>query len=237
MAREKVDYSDRLPHRIGDIYYDRSEVAFDDVHSGDTAQQVITLLNGGSKAYEPELMHLPAYLTMKAVPERIRGGRTGKVILTLDTRKLLGMGLTQTSVYLSRYPGDRVSQDNEIPVSVLLLPPADSLTADQLAQAPVAAFDQTFLDLGHFEGKKRLKGEFTLTNAGRSPLEVKSLQVYHPSLNVSLGESTLEPGESTRLRVTVVRKFLKRSKSRLRILLITTDPVNPKAILEVKTDK
>ena len=39
------------------------------------------------------------------------------------------------------------------------------------------------------------------------------------------------------LRVTVVRKFLKRSKSRLRILLITTDPVNPKAILEVKTDK
>ena len=237
VAREKVDYSDRLPHRIGDIYYDRSEVAFDDVHSGDTAQQVITLLNGGSKAYEPELMHLPAYLTMKAVPERIRGGRTGKVILTLDTRKLLGMGLTQTSVYLSRYPGDRVSQDNEIPVSVLLLPPADSLTADQLAQAPVAAFDQTFLDLGHFEGKKRLKGEFTLTNAGRSPLEVKSLQVYHPSLNVSLGESTLEPGESTRLRVTVVRKFLKRSKSRLRILLITTDPVNPKAILEVKTDK
>ena len=98
VAREKVDYSDRLPHRIGDIYYDRSEVAFDDVHSGDTAQQVITLLNGGSKAYEPELMHLPAYLTMKAVPERIRGGRTGKVILTLDTRKLLGMGLTQTSV-------------------------------------------------------------------------------------------------------------------------------------------
>ena len=237
VAREKVDYSDRLPHRIGDIYYDRSEVAFDDVHSGDTAQQVITLLNGGSKAYEPELMHLPAYLTMKAVPERIRGGRTGKVILTLDTRKLLGMGLTQTSVYLSRYPGDRVSQDNEIPVSVLLLPPADSLTADQLAQAPVAAFDQTFLDLGHFEGKKRLKGEFTLTNAGRSPLEVKSLQVYHPSLNVSLGESTLEPGESTRLRVTVVRKFLKRSKSRLRILLITNDPVNPKAILEVKTAK
>lgn len=237
VAREKVDYSDRLPHRIGDIYYDRSEVAFDDVHSGDTAQQVITLLNGGSKAYEPELMHLPAYLTMKAVPERVRGGRTGKVILTLDTRKLLGMGLTQTSVYLSRYPGDRVSQDNEIPVSVLLLPPADSLTADQLAQAPVAAFDQTFLDLGHFEGKKRLKGEFTLTNAGRSPLEVKSLQVYHPSLNVSLGESTLEPGESTHLRVTVVRKFLKRSKSRLRILLITTDPVNPKAILEVKTDK
>ena len=66
---------------------------------------------------------------------------------------------------------------------------------------------------------------------------MKSLQVYHPSLNVSLGESTLEPGESTRLRVTVVRKFLKRSKSRLRILLITTDPVNPKAILEVKTDK
>ncbi len=234
VVREKADYSDVLPYHIGDIYFDRDEVAFDDVHRGDLPQQTITLINGGSKTYEPELMHLPAYLTMQAVPERIGSGRTGKIILTLDSRKLNDMGLTQTSVYLSRYPGDRVSQDNEIPVSALLLPPADNLTPEQLARAPIGTFDKTVIDLGNFEGKKRLKGEFTLTNTGQSRLDVSSLQVYHPSLDVSLGERTLEPGESTHLRVTVSEKFLKRSKSRLRILIITNDPTHPKHILEVK---
>lgn len=237
VVREKIDYSNRFPHHTGDIYYDCGEVDFDDVHSGDMQQATITLLNGSGRTYEPTLMHLPPYLTMEAVPARIRSGRTGKVILTLDSRKLHGMGLTQTSIYLSRYPGDRVSEENEIPVSTLLLPPAASLTPEQLAKAPVCTFDQTKLDMGNFDGKKRLKGEFILTNTGRSKLTVKSLQVYHPSLNVSLAKTELEPGESTRLRVTVVAKYLHRSKSRLRILLITNDPVNPKAILEVKTAK
>ena len=237
VVREKIDYSNRFPHHTGDIYYDCAEVAFDDVHSGDTPQATITLLNGSGRTYEPTLMHLPPYLTMQAVPERIRSGRTGKIILTLDSRKLHGMGLTQTSVYLSRYPGDRVSEENEIPVSALLLPPAATLTPEQLAKAPACTFDHTLIDLGRFENKKRLKGEFTLTNTGKSTLSVKSLQVYHPSLNVSLAKSKLEPGESTRLRISVVAKHLRRSKSRLRILLITNDPVNPKAILEVKTAK
>ena len=237
VVREKTDYSNKFPHHIGDIYYDREEIAFDDVHRGDMPQEVITLLNGSGRTYEPALMHLPPYLTMDAVPDRIRSGRTGKIILTLDSRKLHDMGLTQTSIYLSRYPGDRVSEENEIPVSTLLLPPAESLTPEQLAQAPACTFDQTRLDLGRFDGKKRLKGEFTLTNTGRSTLSVKSLQVYHPSLNVSLAKTELKPGESTRLRVTVVAKYLRRSKARLRILLITNDPAQPKTFLEIKAIK
>ncbi len=234
VVREKTDYSNHFPYHIGDIYYNRNEIAFDDVHSGDLPRDTILLLNGSGKTYEPALMHLPPYLTMDAVPDRIRSGKTGKIILTLDSRKLYDMGLTQTSIYLSRYPGDRVSDENEIPVSVLLLPPAADLTPQQLAMSPVCTFDTTFIDLGSFEGKKRKKCEFVLTNTGRSTLSVKSLQVYHPCLNVALGERELAPGQSTYIRVTAVAEHLNRSKSRPRILLITNDPVNPKKILEIK---
>lgn len=237
VVREKADYSSHFPYHIGDIYYDRGEVAFDDVHSGEMPQVAITLLNGSGKAYEPALMHLPPYLTMDAVPDRIRSGKTGQIILTLDSRKLHDMGLTQTRVYLSRYPGDRVSGENEIPVSVLLLPPAEALTPQELALAPVCSFDTTFVDLGSFEGKKRKKCEFTLTNTGRSKLSVSSLQVYNPCLNVSLGKRELEPGESTYLSVTAVARHLGQTKARNRILLITNDPVSPKKFLEIKITK
>ena len=46
------------------------------------------------------------------------------------------MGLTQTNVYLSRFPGDRVCKDTEINVSVTLLPDLSD-TAMQQDQAPV----------------------------------------------------------------------------------------------------
>ena len=32
------------------------------------------------------------------------------------------LGLTTASVYLSRFPGDKVGEENEIPVSAILLP-------------------------------------------------------------------------------------------------------------------
>ena len=67
-------------------------------------------------------MHLPPYLSAKATPEVLGRGKNGKIVVTLDTDKLPKLGITRTSVYLSRFPGDKVGADNEIPVSIALLP-------------------------------------------------------------------------------------------------------------------
>ena len=40
------------------------------------------------------------------------------VELTLDTRLLPDYGLTQGAVYLSRFAGDKVGDDNEIPITI-----------------------------------------------------------------------------------------------------------------------
>ena len=79
----------------------------------------LQVLNRGRKSYQPRLMHLPSYLTARYSPEVLAGGRIGKIELTLNSEKLNTMGLTQTSVYLSRYEGDHVSDENEIAVSFL----------------------------------------------------------------------------------------------------------------------
>lgn len=67
-------------------------------------------------------MHLPKYLTAQADPAVIRPGRVGRILLTLNSNELHTMGLTQTSIYLSRFMGDRVSKETEINVSATLLP-------------------------------------------------------------------------------------------------------------------
>ena len=67
-------------------------------------------------------MHLPPYLSAVATPDKLGRNRTGKIKVTLDTEKLPKLGLTTASVYLSRFPGDKVGEENEIPVSAVLLP-------------------------------------------------------------------------------------------------------------------
>ena len=174
-------------------------------------------------------MHLPAYLTLKAEPETVRPGRTGWLTFTLNSEKLRSYGLTQTNIYMSRYSGDRVSRDNEIYVSATLLP---EIVASATGAMPCAQLDSTLLTV-RFEAKqKRVKREVYLTNTGTANLEVSAVQVYNPGLGVSLGKRTLEPGEKTKLKITV-SNTASTSKGRRRVLLITNAPKQPKLLIDV----
>ena len=187
------------------------------------------------RSYEPVLMHLPSYLDMKVEPSVLQKGERGLITLTLNTEKLTDLGLTQASVYLSRFTGDKVSDENEIPLSAILLPDFSGMTDTDRANAPVIRLSETDIDLSALLAKKnKVKHDIQLTNTGRSPLQISKLQVFNPALGVSLKKSVLQPGETTRLRVTVDKKNIAKKKRHLRILMITNDPMQPKVEINIK---
>lgn len=231
----KKEYSGEFPYQIDDIYLNTNELEFDDVYRGDTPQEEIIILNTSKEPYSPELMHLPKYLTAEADPKVLRPGRVGRIRVTLDSEHLHNMGLTQTQVYLSRFPGDRVNKDNEITVSATLLPEFD-LTPEEMDRIPVAVIDSTNINLGSLGGKKRVRGQLTLSNDGKSPLVIRTLQVYNPGIGVKLGKRRIAPGESTKLKITVSADS-QHFRGRRRVLLITNDPNHPKIAIDVTVDK
>ena len=235
VVRERRNYSGAYPYQVGELHLSSDNVEFDDVRAGQLPTRTLLVFNAGRQSYTPELMHLPKYLTMTAEPEIIRPGRVGKIHLTLDSEKIRTLGLTQTSIYLSRYAGDRVSTDNEIFISTTLLPEI-RLTAAQMEQAPVAELDSTTLNLGKPEGKKKLKGKLVLRNTGRSDLEISALQVYNPGLGASIGKRSLKPGHSADLKITV-NPNSEYFKGRRSVLLITNDPRRPKIVVDVIIQK
>ena len=170
------------------------------------------------------------------MPEELGPGKGGKIVVTLDSRKLREMGLTQTSVYLSRYPGDKVCKDTEIEVSAVLLPSFENLTEAQLAAAPAIELSTEKLVLENPGKKKKTKGSITITNTGKSTLNIKSLQVFNSALNVDV-KRKIAPGESTKLNIAVIMRYLKRSKRALRVLMITNDPKRPKIDIDVTIGK
>lgn len=179
-------------------------------------------------------MHLPKYLSAKAIPETLLPNRSGKIQVTLNSRMLNNMGLTQTSVYLSRFPGDKVDEENEIGVSAVILPEAAQLSEAQLSQAPCISLSSDTLVLEGINEKNKASGTLTITNSGKSTLQIRSLQVFASALNVGVSRK-IAPGKQTKLKITVLRKFLKQnSRNRLKVLMITNDPQQPKVIVVVK---
>ena len=230
VVREKSEPSADFPFEIGDIRLSTNNVEFDDVSRGAHLTQSILVYNGTGQSYSPTLMHLPRYLQQQAVPETIRPGRVGRIELTLNSEELPSMGLTQTSIYLSRFPGDRVRKENEIGLSATLLPEVAPATGDGV---PTAALSATRVDLSAAADNKKMKAELTLSNTGSAPLEVLTLQVYNPGLSVSLSRRKLAPGQQAVLKISAARSTVRDFKGSRRVLLITNDPNCPKQIVEV----
>ena len=227
------DYSGSFPVDLGAVRLNINNVEFDNVNRGDKPVAELQIVNMGRKSYKPYLMHLPPYLSAQYFPETLSGGRIGRILLTLDSEKMPGMGLVQTSVYLARQVGDKVSDENEITVSSVLLPDFSSLSATERGQAPQMKLSSDTLEVGEMGKKHKKTVTVQITNTGKRTLEVRALQVFNKALTVTLSDRNIEPGRTAKLKVTVHAQYLNQVKSAPRVLLITNDPARSKEIITV----
>lgn len=235
VVQKITDFTKAHPYLIGQIRIDKNNLDFPDMQHGEQSVMQISVVNLSDRPYEPILMHLPPYLQMKKAPNVLQKGEKGLITLTLDSEKLTDFGLTQTSVYLARFAGDKVGEENEIPVSAILLPDFSGMTDAEKANAPVINLSSKDMDMVPMLTKKtKARQDITITNQGRAPLQISKLQVFHPAVGVSLKKSVLQPGESTRLRVTVEKKNIGKTRRHLRLLMITNDPTQPKVEINIK---
>ena len=226
------DVSGTYPVEMGDLRLDKDALEFDDVNKGFEQVQELHIFNNGTQTYQPNLMHLPSYLSAVVVPERLAPNRAGKITVTLHSDKLHDYGLTQTSIYLAGNPGDKVSPDHEINVSAVLLPAILELRADQRMRAPKLQMSKQNIDIV-FGGKKKKTDVIELTNQGKTELDISSLQMFTGGITVSLGKSKLAPGQSTKLKVTAMRDEVLKLRRRPRILMITNDPDQGKVVINI----
>ena len=235
VVRQITDFSHTHLHTIGDIRIDSTAFNFPDSHLGDKPTITFSVVNQSDRPYEPVLMHLPGYISMEKSVNVLQKGERGVIKLTLDTDKLSEYGLTKTSVYLSRFTGDKVSSENEIPVSVVLLPDTKTLSAAQRFAAPkIMLSDKQLNFITQLTKKNSGAQDIRITNTGKSPLIIHKLQVFNPAVNVRLKKATLQHGESTTLRITVRKKDRQNSKQPLQVLMITNDPDQPKVVIDIK---
>jgi len=229
-----ADYT-TLPCHVSGIDISTDDIEFNDVHRGETPFQVLQIKNTTAENITPTLMHLPPYILASYAPETLYPDRVGQIVLTLNSKDVENVGLTQSAIYLALHPGDRISQDKELNLSVTLLPEVDPAAASA-THRPVAQFSQTHLSLGSFGAKSTLKDQILITNTGTEPLTIDALQVYNPGISVKLANRTIKPGKTGKMKISVSNSVF-RFRQRPRILLITNDPTMPKVDIDVEVSK
>ena len=122
VVEEVTDFVGGYPYTLGALMAYNNDIEFDDVNRGSRPYQTIHILNTSDQPAQPQVMHLPPYLSAEVSPTTIRPGRSGKVTVTLNSNKLRDFGLSQTNIYLGFAQGDKVSADKAIEVSAVLLP-------------------------------------------------------------------------------------------------------------------
>lgn len=233
VVSEIKDFVGTYDFTLGDLKVNVNDIEFDDVNRGDRPSKKIHIFNNSNQVAQPVFMHLPSYLTAEMSPSRIAPHHSGTAVLYLDSRKLRDFGLTQTNIYLGFAPGDKVSEQKQLQVSTILLPAFQRMTEQELALAPKLKLSTDSLDLGSFYGRKRLKGEIELINTGRTPLEVRNLQMFSNGLEISLNKTKIEPGGQAKLKVTAIAGQVKAPKRVQRILMITNDPDKAKVVIKI----
>jgi len=236
VVREATDYAGNFPYKMGVLMTDRNTLEFDDVNSGDQPQLLMHVRNVGSEVVQPTIMHLPDYLNADVSPSTLPPGRTGTITVTLDSRLVDDLGLTQTRVYLGSRPGEKVSAEKEITVSVVVIPQFDDMTEAELRDAPRIELSTQKLLFDPANNSRKQRQEILITNTGQSELHISNLQMFTEGLMLSLNKQTISPGDVAKLKVGIDTDMLKNVQSEPRILMITNDPDNPKVVVRISFD-
>ena len=223
-----------FPVDMGDVRLSTNTISFDNVNRGDRPEAHLYVLNNTRASIKPQLMHLPTYLTSTYQPETLAGGRVGHITLRLNSDRMKSYGLNETTVYLARKAGDKITPDNAINVSTVLLPDFSHLSENDLKTAPLVVLSADSLDFSNPAGKKTVTQTLTVGNAGEKPLTISSVQLEGRALNVSLSNRIIKPNKRAKLKVTLLADLVRPDDPEPHILLITNDPTHPKVIIKVK---
>ena len=82
-----------------------------------------------------------------------------------------------------------------------------------------------------FQGKQKQQETILVRNVGKSTLEIQSVQVFTSGIELTMPKRQLVPGEEVKMRITAKAKDLRNVRSQPRILMITNDPDNAKAVI------
>ena len=179
--------------------------------------------NRSADSITPRVMAKPRYVDVSFEPKTVGPGEQLTMICFLRTGESEEWGLLEDTLRVSDG-----SREFTVPFTAIIQEDFSSLSDDDRADAPAASLSAGAVDFGRIDRSGgRVSREVTLTNDGRSPLEVRRVYTVDRGVGVTIGRTTVKPGKSAVITVTADPSAISGDILNARISVITNDPADP----------
>ena len=226
--REKT-VEELYPRVMGPLRWKSNYMSLGSIFTNETKTEDLEFINTSEENAKLSVSRSPSHITVKFDPEEVKPGEKGKVVITYDANKKHAYGSTSDRIYLL-INGEK-QNTYSVGVSATLKEDFSNLTEEELANAPIANFDEKSFDFKTIQQGEKVNHNFKLTNEGKSDLLIRNVKASCGCTAVK-NESVVKPGETTELEVTFNSRG-KRNRQNKSITVITNDPKNSTIILRL----
>lgn len=227
-AREKT-IEEKYPRAMGPIRMKTNYVSFGSMLNSDEKTDELLYVNTSEEPVKVEVYRSPEHIKVKFEPKTVDPGKEGKMIMIYDASGKDIYGYTSERIYLT-INGEKANTYS-VGTSVTIKEDFSKLTAEELANAPVAEFDNKVFDFGTIKQGDKAEHVFKLTNNGKTDLIIRNVRASCGCTAVK-HDNVIKPGGTTNVSV-VFNSRGKRNRQNKSITVITNDPKNSTIILRV----
>lgn len=161
----------------------------------------------------------------------IMPGQDGILVLKYDASKRNAFGQLKDIVTIAT--NDSIESKKMIYYSVNIKEDFSKLSKKQLKNAPVSVVSGTECDFGQVQKNAQQKRSLTLTNKGKDPLYIRSLQTSNGMFKADTDLKEIPAGGKATILVTF-RAHTRASNQKATLEVITNDPNNPIHVINLK---
>ncbi|RLD25360.1 MAG: DUF1573 domain-containing protein [Bacteroidetes bacterium] len=222
---------DDYQHAMGPMRLRSNHFAFGTMKNTQQAEKRLEIVNTTNSLVNIEFERVPKHVTIKAVPAALQPNQKGVLIASYDAplRNDWGFVIDRMGLKING-----VSERNySLVISANIEEDFASLSAEQLAKAPVLSVDNHEFKFGKINQGEKREHTFVLTNSGKSDLHIRKVKASCGCTAVQPDKNVVVPGESINIK-TVFNSAGKVGNQNKTVTIITNDPKKSKLVLWVK---
>ncbi|HLO58070.1 MAG TPA: DUF1573 domain-containing protein [Bacteroidales bacterium] len=224
---EKVE--DTYKFTVGDLRIQTIYAAFGEVFKGRNDTYELKVFNNSkTDAMSLSFKSVPAHLKITVTPEKLEPQQEGVIKIEYLSDQTPSWDYTVDRLNLlingTELPNNRIN------VTASLKEDFSGYTADQMANAARAQFDEHEFDFGTIPEGKTVDHSFTIKNTGKSDLYIRKVSASCGCTAVQPAKTKIGPGDSTLIKAVFNTRATNGAQKKA-ITVITNDPKQSRAIL------
>lgn len=166
--------ADDYPQQLGNLRLKNAQVTLSNVPTNAVVTDTLHIFNEWGREMTFGFTKLPPYISVKAVPEKLKPGKKGYLLVSYDGAKRNDFGYVYDRFTFET--NDTLMPEKNVGVSANITEDFSSWTPEQMAKAPKIKFEKTTYDFGEITEGTNVEYDYILKNDGVNDLFIRKVK-------------------------------------------------------------